>query len=498
MPRHRWALVVCLILSACAGLDQSLNPFYLGWADEDSGRSDSLVAGPLFDDARTEEGRETALHPLWRSLRTPEKHEVQVLDPLFQWRSYAERSEFRFLALAWYRRFHLEPEPEEWDLQVFPLLWAGGGAPDEDYFALFPLGGTIRAFAGFEKVFFLLFPLYYRLDKNITTPESFHNITPLIGWADGGPRDGSWRILPFYGHWRWEGKFERSSFLWPIFHYQRNRLDQPDPATLFTFWPLFSREVSDRHRFWAFLWPFFRFREESVPARAEYPAQEYYRYDVLWPLYRRERNRDFERLRLFPFFSRYRSEEIDSDAFAIPFLWRREERRPDWRRNTFHLIPVVYVERKQFHDGRPDDRQVRVWPLVSWSRRGGDTEVVVPPLLPMGDNQFTRDFRANWEPWVRLYHDRRGADGSRRLHLLFRLLEYRHEGDRTRWSVPLLYSGESRSGQVGLVHEGAGPTRSDRGDRPRARQPARWRASPGDRDTRSRGTGPPTARSRRG
>ena len=111
---------------------------------------------------------------------------MQVLDPLFSYRQREARSEYRFLAFWWYRIHDPAHGPREWDLFGFPLVFAGGGGtPQDRYFALFPLFGTIKNFAGFLEAFFVLFPLYYRVDKNITEPESLHNVTPLIGWADG-------------------------------------------------------------------------------------------------------------------------------------------------------------------------------------------------------------------------------------------------------------------------------------------------------------------------
>lgn len=450
------------LLWSCAGPASDFNPFYLSWSDADTGRADSVAFGPLFDDAVGPGEREVALHPLWRSVRTDESHEVQVLDPLFNWRTTAERTEFRFLALMWWKGHHAEFAAPEWDFHLYPLLFLGSGPPGDNYFALLPLIGSIESFAGYRNLFFLLFPLYYRVTKDIFESETFHSITPLIGWTSGGPRDDSYRFLPLFGKWSWKGKYERYSFLWPLFHYQRLRLDQPDPATHIAFWPLFQIEESRLHRFITVLWPFFRWNTETVPERPELPAEQYHRYDFLWPLYRWERNREFERLRVFPFFSRYRSEEMSSDAFAIPFFWRREERREDWVKNTFDIVPIVHHEKRRYRDGRPGDQAFKLWPLFEWEATSeGAGDFAIPALFPLERNQYTADFQANWGPLFQLYRDRENKD-ERRIQALFRLLEYRREKDRSRWSIPLLYSGEHFRGRtrhdllLGLIRFGHG------------------------------------------
>ena len=436
----------------CAGADRDFNPFYFGTVEDDPWTAESLSLGPLYDEARNPDGlRERALHPLFRYVRDDEQVRLQVLHPIFQWRQTDHLTEWRVLPLEWYRHYHPPHQDPEWDLMLLPLLFAGGGSAEERSFALLPFYGRIRAFAGFAEASFVLFPLYYQLKKNITGEETFHNITPLFGWIDGGPRDGSFRILPFYGQWLWEGKSEKYSALWPIVHWQRDRLDTESPSALFAVWPLFKVDSSDRHRFVTLLWPFFRWNvEESLEHGVgsdgeDRPGERYHLIDVLWPLYRSEKTREYERLRLFPFFSRYRSDELDSDAFAIPLLWRREIRAPDHTTRTFDLAPLFHREWTEYDDGRPPSSATRVWPLVGFEKDGlGGRTWTVPILSPIDIPRFTDDFVANWAPWFNLYRDERTAAGERHVEALLRTVQYRRTDQRTRWSLPFLYSGERR------------------------------------------------------
>lgn len=439
----------CLV-GGCAGHPWQLNPFYVGQVPAED-RADSLSLGPLWDDRYDAVSRESALHPLWRHVQTLREERVQVLHPLINWRRTDELTEARLVFLWWYRNYHPAHQPREWDFFGSPLFFAGGGPPGERYFALFPVAGKIRDFIGFDEFSFLLFPLYYQVRKVVETVETFHNITPLIGWVDGGPRDGSWRVLPLYAHSRWEGKYDKYSVLWPFFHYHRARQDMPDPSTLVALWPLFKIDRSDRHSFKTFLWPFFRFnRERPPPAEgSEGPGEEYFHTDILWPLYRRQHTREFDRVRLFPFFSRFRSDELSSDAFMIPLLWRRQERQVDFTKDSFHLVPILHREHTRFHDGRGSADGLRIWPLFAYeSSPEQGTTMEVPALLPFAVKRFTQDFHDNWFPWFLLYRSQEKPDGSHRVQALFRLIDYSASPEHAHWSVPLVYSGSRRDGRT--------------------------------------------------
>jgi hypothetical protein len=196
---------------------------------------------------------------------------AQVLDPLFAARWTADESSYRFLAFVGEDPLSGNQSPDT-DFMFFPFFWFGRGPREEEnYFAFFPLFGTIKTFAGFAEVSFFLFPLYYRAMKNITEPETYYSLTPFVGWVDGGPRDGSWHLLPLMGHWQYEGKYDKWSVLWPFIHWQRNDLDTTDPTRDVTVWPLFGVETGKRKHYYTFLWPFFRFRSQNYVGPTEAP-----------------------------------------------------------------------------------------------------------------------------------------------------------------------------------------------------------------------------------
>jgi hypothetical protein len=467
-------LASLLLCTGCAGLDQDWNPFYVGRVYEtDQGEASRVIsAGPFWDDSKSPGNRETAFHPFWRRVETPHDIQVQVLNPLYESRWTSDESYHRFLVFSWARKHHQELAPSEFDYMLFPLLWYGNGpTQDEKYFALFPLFGSIKDFAAFAEVGFFLFPLYYYAKKDVSSPETIHNITPFIRWANGGPRDGTFHVLPFFGHWKYEGKYDRYTFLWPIFHIQFNRLDTDDPSRMFGMWPLFGLEKSERVRFLTILWPFFRFRTERVPRPGGLDGQPYedvyYHQDFLWPLFRHTHTREYDHLRLFPFYSRYHSDEVDSQAFAIPFFWKRQVRELDWTKDTFDFVPLIHWEEKRWlpHAGaapRDDDSSFKLWPLFQVKHEAGGDDFKAPVLLPLDTELYAGEFEANWSPLWELWHTHRFADGSTRGNAALRLVDWESRGGRSRFSLPLLYSYDgtprrwSHSLLLGLIKFGGG------------------------------------------
>lgn len=467
-------LLAASSLQGCAGSDVDANPFYVGRVHEDE-RGEAarvLSLGPFWDDAKAPDFRETALHPLWRRVETPHETRWQFLEPIFAGRTTNDESSSRFLAFGWSRTHRSGSTQSDYDFMLFPLLWFGTGPESrERYFALFPIGGVIESFAGFAQAGFVLWPLYYWVKKEVSEPGTFHNVTPLIGWVSGGPRDASWHFLPVAGRWHWEGKHDKWSFLWPIFHWQKNRLDTSDPSTLFAIWPLFGVEQSERMNFFTVLWPFFRWRTETVESWDEANVRRetvYWHKDFLWPLWRSERTRDYDYLRFFPFFSRYRSPELDSDAWAIPLLWKRETREKEWSKSTFDFVPLIHWERKRWNPppgggaARADDSAFKLWPLFAVRDEASTHDVSIPTLLPLDIERYAGDFQANWGPLWELWHTRREADGSTRGNALLRLVDWENRGGRSRFSIPLLYERDAtprrarHSLLLGLIQFGGG------------------------------------------
>src|SRR5262249_4513275 len=144
--------------------------------------------------------------------------------------------------------------------------------------------------------------------------------------TSGGPRDGSWRLLPFYRHRLWHDtdgtpRTDQRTVLWPFFTWGQDHLDTDDPSTRHAVWPLFSWESNDHWMRSTWLWPFFRVNRSRQPSVED--GGEFL-YDLPWPIYRDARSKTGSTFRIFPLYSHQVSPEVDSTAFLIPLGWWRK------------------------------------------------------------------------------------------------------------------------------------------------------------------------------
>jgi hypothetical protein len=461
--------LLCLALAAAgcisAGRDIDFNPLYRSYALDRNGSVETDSAIPFLYSRESADYWEWGFRPLW-SYRHDESRARKEFDFLiFLGRYLADEhgSRFRIWPLYWYEKYYHE-EGEDVDWIFFPLLWGGHSHDGENYFAFFPLGGRIRHFMSFDTFDFFLWPLYMRSKKSVSEESITTSILILFSWTKGGVRDHSFQALPFYMRRLWEGKYRKYSILWPFFHYQENQLDTKHPATLYAFWPLITHEGSDIHYRLGLIGPLL-FLGPLIQAASETPEEwngepnvegrSYYLYDVPWPLVRIEKNREFERFRIFPLYSHFEQEGFDSKAFLIPIIWRRKEWNDRFARKDFLIVPLFHHIRKEYTEayglekyGSPtaSDAYLQVWPLFHRSRKAdGSLEFSFLSILPLRTKRIIEAFeRALW-PFYNIYRYQRKPWGASRHTALFGLFSTYSDAYESRVSLPLIYNGHSSS-----------------------------------------------------
>jgi hypothetical protein len=284
----------------------------------------------------------------------------------------------------------------------------------------------------------------------------------LGGWTSGGPRDGSWRLLPFWRHRLVRGpdgelRTDQRTLLWPFFTWGRDHLDSDAPSRRTALWPLWSHEESDTWSRTTWLWPFFRVNEQKVP-----PVEQggEFLHDLPWPFYRHARGEDGRStFRIFPFWSHQVTPEVDSISFAFPLGWWRrvrlrsaEEGWPpgDGWREDLYVIPIHHSSRRTL-DGRPGaDTEWQTWPLWHADHGAqGRADCAALSLVPARNLELLAPadelYSFLWTLW------RRRSDGVRdETRLLFDTVLWRSEPGGTRISVPFLYSQRPEPGGVAL------------------------------------------------
>lgn len=317
--------------------------------------------------------------------------------------------------------------------------------------AFFPFGGVLEGFLSFDRLSFLLFPLWLRTERY--GRKNDYVLWPFFSYARGTGGPG-WRVWPLAGHNSWEGRYSRWFAAWPFLHFQRNGLQYPEdqhqrswfvwplighsrrgPATQTTvLWPLFGRTVDPETGFWAWDAPWFLVRfQGGDPDRAT-------------------------RQRVWPFYSRYEGDGLISRWYLWPLINRRHETYADGTKEATDVFPFwrSYTRTRETiefggvtlepEDGPPGTERFRkLWPLGKAVIGPGDRRrLAVIDLNPFQELGFvdehyawlwelyTRDARAEVvreRSWGGLWRREKDRDEDRRsLSVLWSARDYTRAG----------------------------------------------------------------------
>jgi hypothetical protein len=440
-------------LSSCALVPAELNlsPIYRHRLDAEGSVLELDVFWPIVHFERTADGgSDFRIRPLYRYVSEPESvvtalpsHEHQYLWPLGRVRHDAEQTTNRLFPL-WSYTSRLDDTGQrdtDW-YALFPFVWGGRRSADgETYFGVFPFWADLPEFLTYERVLFVMWPLYVRTWKNGRTGHVF--LWPFAGFGHG-PDGYHWhRILPFYSVAAAQ-EYRRYSLLWPFVHWGREHLDTEDPVTRWFLWPLYGRQWSERVSGWTFLWPLF----QKIAI-----GDHTYKLDLLWPLFRyqtqRVGTRELLRWWVWPFVAR----TVVADrhwawSFVWPLVWWREYADPDGRTLQRWVLPFFWHWRAERPDGADD--HLRIWPLFgATGRRDGTGDwQVLAPWPWRGDNATGVEEAYGWL-WT-LVGGKRRSDDDRSIETVANLFTTRTRQGSTQASVPFLFNVESNADGSGV------------------------------------------------
>jgi hypothetical protein len=441
-------VLTMLLLTGCSVLpEMDWNPLIRVEHTPD-GAVEIEALGPLINIRDGPEGVSHAFRPLYQHKANFGYPVTDFLAPFGRRFATADGSRWRFWPIIWSGKTRESTEGTEWDAVLFPFIFAGNGPRDGDgYFAFWPLGGRMRNLFGIDTYDFFLWPLFMRTYMHITEKSTSWTVLLLGGWTTGGPRDGTWRILPFYRHRivrHADGtlRTDQQSVLWPFFTWGLDHGDSSDPSQRFSFWPFYGREAGEHWSRLTILWPFFRFNSETEEVGGRYL------YDLPWPLIRHSLDEKRKVVRYFPFYSRQQSKDLDS--MTILFLyWDRaskgatmDEGWPPRRyeRQDTYMLPFWHNSHRTVSGRKGADTQYQFWPLWhSDATVRGRRDTAVFSLMPTRNWEFLRPaeelYSFLWTLW------RYRSDGTRHeTRYLFDTTLYRDSPEGVRISVPFLYS----------------------------------------------------------
>ncbi len=396
-----WAVLALLLGTGCASFstERHLAPIYSELSTAGGGREVEALGGAVrLRYLRATEGPVTqwALRPLVIHDNLPgEDYQTRFLVPLGTEDKRGQEYVWQLLPVTRYSHRELSNGQTEWTLLTLPGIYWSKTADGRIVRAWFPFGGVMEHFLSFDRVVFVLFPLFLRTERDGRT--THHFLFPIFAFAHGagGP---SWRVWPIYGNSRWEGRYDRWFLLWPIWTYEKNLLHLP-PEKQETKWmllPIVGRTTRGTFSSTSVLWPFFGWSSD--------PATGFKAWDGPWPLVRwlRDPENDVRRTRFWPFYSNYHGDGLDSTWYLWPIINLSHEEYEKSVKNSVYVIPF-WQNWKRIDEDAGVFRYEKLWPLYQREgREESERRFAFPALSPLWRTPEIDEMYAwIWELWTR-------------------------------------------------------------------------------------------------
>jgi hypothetical protein len=346
---------------------------------------------PFYENRQTDKGSFFAVRPFYSRTVLEEGEVRDVLWPLYSRKSFRNEKTSRALFFWFTHQFDADSESPRERNWLLPFYFQGRDKNGEDYFALFPLGGTIHEFLGRDQIAFALFPVFGKSQINEVKTTSV--LWPVFSRTrgDGIRRD---RVFPILGNSSLEGKYDKRFVLWPFW----NSADYFYPGDSGRSWLLFpfcGRSQMDRESTWWVIPPFFRFTDGERQDRMFCP----------WPFIQTLKSDERDKLWIWPLWGRdVRAQGAVRRSFAAwPFLWSERAEDESRVKTRQMALPFVYREREVL---QADEEQTelssywKIWPLMSRQCEGESTRFRLLELWPLKNSG---PVERNWSPLWTLY-----------------------------------------------------------------------------------------------
>lgn len=364
----------------------------------------AAVAGldPFYENLQTDEGSFFAVRPFYSKTVLEEGSIQDFLWPLYSRKSFKNEETSRALLFWFTHNFEADAESPRDRNWLIPIYFQGTDTHGEDYFAIFPLGGTIHEFLGRDKILFALFPIFGKSQINDVKTTSV--LWPVYSRTrgEGIRRD---RVFPIIGKSVLEDKYEKKFVLWP-FWTSADYFYPGDSGSSWILFPICGRSKMDKESTWWVIPPLFRFTEGEREDRIFCP----------WPFIQKQNNARIDKFYVWPLWGRKQAAggALDRTFVLWPFLWAETVQRDQVTLRRKLALPFFYSHSKTLHepDVPEEERDVlsngwKLWPLMSWRRAGERSRFRMLELWPLD----TAPIERNWAPLWTLY--RRTDDGGR-------------------------------------------------------------------------------------
>lgn len=458
-PGRLLPLLLPLGLGACAGpaAEQHLAPVYTHLSTSGGGEEYEALAGAVIARRRALDARfhVWGLRPLFLHRPRPadapprELNRTRFLYPFGKVDSSTTELDWWLLPVADYRRDET-PEGDDWKLIMLPGIYLARLPDGRRASAFFPLGGTVHELFTFERVDFVLWPLFTRTEQQGRV--SWHLPWPFI-MVRTGPDGGGWRLWPLVGHSWVDDRYDRWFALWPVFNFNRENLKSSPRyhERQWSIFPLYARRTQGSWSSNTVLWPFFGYSSDD--------ATGFWALDAPWPLVRFQVPGDerlvplpnkqgaYTRRRLWPFYSYYEGDDMVSRWYAWPLVNRRHEEYEDGERDALAVYP--FWQQWDREDGSGGRAFRKAWPLYQYEREGEVESHLFPQLSPFWYWPELDDHYA----WLYALYDADHGPGVTREHALWGLWRREHDAGERRTYLSGLWSRREYRQEDGPVTE---------------------------------------------
>ncbi len=372
----------CCTSSGCATFAQDVHlaPLFSNLSMAGGGRELEAVAGAVRVRHASPEApwRDWALRPLVMEARDERGDSLMhFLVPLGTHQVRGNEVTTQFLPLFRYQEDLDQHGHLQWKLLALPgILWSQDDS-GRVVRALFPIGGRIERSFTFDRIDFVLWPLYIKTQREGRT--TTHVLYPIFAWSTKEGLPPSWRFWPLYGVSRTEN-VERRFWLWPLLHTQKNRLRWEPQAQeeRFMLFPLFGHSRKGSLTSNTVLWPFFGWSSD--------PSTGFWSWDGPWPLVRVQRpgsSGEAERTRFWPFYSNFKGDDLDSTWYLWPFVNSRTSLHVNVVRTGENVVPIWQRWTEVDSQGSEVADWTKLWPLYQEHSDPSGARLALPALNPL-------------------------------------------------------------------------------------------------------------------
>jgi hypothetical protein len=415
-----WLIPAILLITSLGGEEQNNWPISVKQARPDGWVESAEHAGPLFFDYNvTGQPHQAGFRPIYLKSRDEGVETDYLLYPFFTWRKEEGYRSFSFFQLVNESREADAGKPIVRAFDVWPFYFSRDtGQPESSYRALFPIGGTIKQRLGYDRIHFVLFPLYADLEQKGS--HTRHAPWPFLRFIDGAG-DHGFEFWPLFGHRGRAGDYDSRFYLWPLIYKSTKDLSDPQPDIKLGVLPFYARATAPGFIDETYVWPFFGYSHRTDPVK--YDERRYF-----WPFLVQGRGDVRYVNRWAPVYTHSVVKGYDKTWLAWPVFRhaRWEDGGIDQEQNqVFFFLYWSLTQRSSTNPRAAPAHKTHLWPLFSsWDNGAGhrQLQLLSPFEVFFPTNEPVRQL---YSPLFALYrYDQRAPDDTR-YSVLFSLLTWK-------------------------------------------------------------------------